>query len=81
MGTSPDVDAWFAQLNHPLKPLMQTIRQVINAAGRLKGHFPHLEGRSVKYMYFASEAEVAERSVELQTIARAWIDYEDVALR
>ena len=117
MGANPDVDAWFAQLEHPLKPVMHKVRQVItsvderltehvqygtvqfsyksglcsfvqvkdrkrvtlmfNAAGRLKGDFPHLQGKSVKYMYFASDAEVAERSLELQAIAKAWIDYKD----
>src|SRR5689334_15378031 len=121
MGADPDVDAWFARLEHPLKPVMNNVRQVItaaderltehvqygtvqfsyksglcsfvqvkdpkrvtlmfNAAGRLKGDFPHLQGKSVKYMYFTSDADVAERSHELQAIARAWIDYKDSAVR
>ena len=86
--TDPDVDAWFAELEHPLKPLMLRSREILlgadaemremvqygtvafvlvsvlcsfvqvkdarqvslmfNAAGRLKGEFPHLEGKSVK---------------------------------
>jgi hypothetical protein len=30
--TNPDVDAWFAQLAHPLKPAMQRVREIILAA-------------------------------------------------
>jgi len=121
MSANPEVDAWFAELEHPLKPVMQEVRAVItsaderlrediqygtvqfnyksglcsfvqvkdrkrvrlmfNAAGRLKGDFPHLQGKSVKYMYFTSLADVAERSVELQAIAEAWIAYKDAAGR
>jgi hypothetical protein len=27
--TNPAVDAWFAELDHPLKPLMQRVREII----------------------------------------------------
>lgn len=32
MTRSPDVDAWFAQRDHPLEPLMQRTREVILGA-------------------------------------------------
>ena len=117
MRANPDVDAWFAELAHPLKPVMQRVREVLldadqhisevvqygtvqfvyksalcsfvqvkdtrrvtlmfNAAGRLKGEFPHLEGKSVKYMYFASPADVEARTSELEAIAAAWVTHKD----
>jgi len=117
MRTNPEVDAWFAQLAHPLKPVMQRVREVLldadqriselvqygtvqfvyksglcsfvqvkdtrrvtlmfNAAGRLTGTFSHLEGKSVKYMYFASPVVVEARADELTAIAAAWITYKD----
>jgi hypothetical protein len=48
---------------------------MFNAAGRLKGEFPHLEGKSVKSMYFASPTDVDERARELEAIAASWIAY------
>jgi hypothetical protein len=39
--------------------------------------FPHLEGKAVKYMYFASPADVEARTSELQAIAVAWVTYKD----
>jgi hypothetical protein len=48
---------------------------MFNAASRLKGDFPHLEGKSVKYMYFGSEADVLARAQELEAIVAAWIAY------
>ena len=117
MNTSPDVDAWFADLDHPLKPAMQRVREVIlaadprmtevvqygtvqftyaspmagfvqvkdtkrvslmfNAAGRLHGDFPHLEGKSVKYLRFSNLAQVDELSEELRRITQAWCSYKD----
>lgn len=50
---------------------------MFNAAGRLQRDFPHLEGRSVKYMYFTSDADLAERAPELQDIVRTWIGVMD----
>jgi hypothetical protein len=32
MQTNPDVDAWFAQLEHPLKPAMLRVREIILGA-------------------------------------------------
>jgi hypothetical protein len=50
---------------------------MFNAAGRLKGDFPHLEGKSVKYMYFSSIGDVEERAAELHTTATNWIAFKD----
>jgi hypothetical protein len=50
---------------------------MFNGAGRLKGDFPHLEGKSVKYMYFSSMADVEERATELQAIVTSWIAFKD----
>jgi hypothetical protein len=115
VNTSPEVDAWFAALDHPLKSTMQRVRELVlaadprmsemvqygtvqfvygspmanfvqvkdrkrvslmfNAAGRLQGNFPHLEGKSIKYLRFGEPAEVEQRADELQAIARAWCEY------
>ena len=48
---------------------------MFNAAGRLKGEFPHLEGRAVKYMYFANLEDANARAEELRAIVAAWIAY------
>ena len=48
---------------------------MFNAAGRLKGEFPHLEGRAVKYMHFATLADANARADELRAIVAAWIAY------
>jgi hypothetical protein len=110
------VETWFADLRHPLKPVMLRVRETIlgaderiselvkygtvhfecrsgmasfvqvkdlkrvslmfNAAGRLKGEFPHLEGKSsqVKYMRFVDISDVDARRTELEAITRAWCD-------
>jgi hypothetical protein len=108
------VDAWFAELEHPLKPVMQQVRSIIlsadpriaelvkygtvqfeyvsgfasfvqvkdpkrvslmfNAAGRLKGEFPHLEGKSVKYLRFGGKPDVEARQAELAALTRAWCE-------
>jgi hypothetical protein len=47
---------------------------MFNAAGRLKGNFPHLEGKSVKYLRFKDESEANARAAELAAINRAWCD-------
>src|SRR5579859_2165986 len=112
--TNPEVDDWFARLDHPLKSTMQRVREIIlgadprmteivkygtvsfdcvnpmgsfvqvkdkrqvslmfNAAGRLRGDFPHLEGKSVKYLRFKDESEANDRAAELAAITRAWCD-------
>lgn len=112
---NPAVDSWFAELDHPLKPVMQRVREIIlhadprmsemvqygtvqfvyestmcgfvqvkdpkqvslmfNAAGHLKGEFPHLEGKSVKYLRFHDLAELEARADELQAITTAWCAY------
>jgi len=117
VSTNPEVDEWFARLDHPLKATMQRVREIIlgadpritelvrygtvtfeyvnamgsfvqvkdkkqvslmfNAAGRLTGDFPHLEGKSVKYLRFADLAEVNARADELAAITRAWCDHVD----
>jgi hypothetical protein len=48
---------------------------MFNAAGRLIGDFPRLEGKSVKYMYFSHATDVEERAAELRDIVGAWIAY------
>jgi hypothetical protein len=114
MSAESPVDAWFAELQHPLKPVMLRVRGTIlgaderivelvkygtvhfecrtgmasfvqvkdpgrvslmfNAAGRVKGEFPHLEGKSVKYMRFVDMADVEARRSEIEAITQAWCD-------
>jgi hypothetical protein len=50
---------------------------MFNAAGRLTGEYPHLEGKSVKYLRFASDAHLDERGEELRAIVRDWIEVMD----
>jgi hypothetical protein len=53
---------------------VKDIRQVslmFNAAGRLKGDFPHLEGKSVKCLRFRDESEANARAAELAAITCA----------
>lgn len=47
---------------------------MFNAAGRLKGDFPHLVGKSVKYLRFKDESEANACAAELTAITRAWCD-------
>jgi hypothetical protein len=54
---------------------------MFNAAGRLKGDFPHLEGKSVKYMRFRDLAEVNACADELAAITAAWRVYKSPALK
>jgi hypothetical protein len=61
----------------PGPPVCLRVTLMFNAAGRLQGDFPHLEGKSVKYMYFGNDGDVAERASELADIVRAWIAYKD----
>jgi hypothetical protein len=115
LNTDPAVDTWFAELEHPLKPVMQLVREILlgadpdmremvqygtiqfvygstlcgfvqvkdtrqvslmfNAAGRLQGEFPNLEGKSVKYMRFRALEEVNARADELRAITAAWHAY------
>jgi hypothetical protein len=110
MSTGSAVDAWFSELQHPLKPVMLRVREIIlradgrmselvkygtvhfectrgiasfvqvkdprrvsltfNAAAKLKGEFPHLEGKSVKYMRFSDMSDVDAR----QAVTRPWCD-------
>jgi hypothetical protein len=117
MTTSAEVDAWFDALDHPLKLVMQVVRDILlsadprmseivqygtvqfvyksplcsfvqlkeknrvnlmfNAAGRLQGNFPHLEGKSVKYLRFTDLQQVDALADELRAIVRAWITYKD----
>jgi hypothetical protein len=115
MSAESAVGTWFAQLQHPLKPVLLRVRETIlgadqriselvkygtvhfecrssgmasfvqvkdpkrvslmfNAAGRLKGEFPHLEGKSVKYMRFADMEDVDACQTELEAVTRAWCD-------
>jgi len=112
---TPEVEAWFSELHHPLEPTMRRVRDFIlgadprmtelvqygtvqftyksglcsfvqvkdkkrvslmfNAAGRIPGEYPHLEGKSVKYMRFADLGEVEERADELRAITVAWCNH------
>jgi hypothetical protein len=47
---------------------------MFNAAGRIKGGFPHFEGKSVKYLRFSTLVDVEERQAELETFSKAWCD-------
>jgi hypothetical protein len=115
MNRTAEVEAWFAELHHPLEAAMRRVREIIlgadprlteivqygtvqftyksglcsfvqlkdkkrinlmfNAAGRIPGEYPHLEGRSVKYMRFADPGEVEERADELRAITVAWCNH------
>jgi Domain of unknown function (DU1801) len=55
----------------------QRVNLMFNAAGRLQGEFPHLEGKSVKYLRFSDEQQVEARAEELKGIVKAWIAYKD----
>jgi hypothetical protein len=46
----------------------------VQRRGRLKGDFPHLEGKSVKYLRFKDESEANARAAELAAITCAWCD-------
>ena len=47
---------------------------MFNAAGRLKGEFPHLEGKSVKYLRFGGMPDVQACQAELAALTRAWCE-------
>jgi len=53
----------------------KTVSLMFNRGARIKGRFPHLEGAhpSGRWIYFADEKEVADRSLELTAIVKAWI--------
>lgn len=53
------------------------VNLMFNAAGRLQGDFPHLEGKSVKYLRFTDVQQVEAQAEELQAIVKAWIAYKD----
>jgi hypothetical protein len=61
--------ASFVQVNNTRR-----VSLMFNAAGRLKGDFPHLEGKSVKYMRFTDMSDVNACRSELEAITRAWCD-------
>ena len=119
VNSDPAVDTWFAELEHPLKPAMQRVREILlgaapelsailqygtiqfvyvspmcnfvqvkdprqvslmfNAAGRLQGEFPHLAGKSVKYLRFRDMADVDACADELRAITAAWVAYKSPA--
>ena len=61
--------ASFVQVKDPKR-----VSLMFNAAGKLAGDYPHLEGKSVKYVRFADMADVDARRSELAAITRAWCD-------
>jgi hypothetical protein len=68
--------ASFVQVKDPRR-----VSLMFNAAGRLKGEFPHLEGKSVKYMRFADMSAVDACRAELEAITRAWCDLDSQPAR
>ena len=70
MGKSAEVDAWFRDLEHPLKDEMLEVRKII----LLPSKYPHLEGGgdTVRYMRFADGAEVTKKRADLEAAVRAW---------
>jgi hypothetical protein len=56
MVTSPEVEAWFAQLDHPMKPVMLRVREVIlGADGRLS---EAMKWQSPTFMYEGNLASI-----------------------
>jgi Domain of unknown function (DU1801) len=53
----------------------QQVSLMFNAASRLKGDFPHLEGKSVKYLRFRTVADVEAVADEITAITAAWRSY------
>jgi len=47
--------------------------------GRLKGSYPHLEGRIVKRIRIADEKEAKARAVELKAMVTEWCSLGDAA--
>ena len=56
----------FVKVNEPGVNLM------LMRGGRLKGSYPHLEGKSVKRMCFADVKQVNARAAELRSIVKEW---------
>ena len=47
--------------------------------GRLRGRYPHLEGRTVKRMRIADRTEANARAAELRSMVREWCALGDAA--
>lgn len=54
----------------------QTVSLMFNRGGIIPGNYPHMEGegRAVRFIRFASAAEVNVRKAELSSIVVAWCD-------
>jgi hypothetical protein len=48
------------------------VNLMLMRGSRLKGHYPHLEGKTVKRMRFADLKEVNSRAAELRAMAKEW---------
>jgi hypothetical protein len=70
VNTNPEVETWFAELQHPLAPVMRGVREVIlSADARMT--------EQVQYgtVQFADPADVQACADELVAITAAWIAY------
>ena len=56
----------FVKVNEPGVNLM------LMRGGRLKGSYPHLEGKAVKRMRFTDMKEVDARAAELRAMVKEW---------
>lgn len=48
------------------------VNLMLMRGGRLSGHYPHLEGKTVKRMRLADVREVDARAAELRAMVREW---------
>ncbi|MDQ2952999.1 MAG: DUF1801 domain-containing protein [Chloroflexota bacterium] len=48
------------------------VNLMLMRGGRLKGRYPHLEGKTVKRMRFADLKEVNARAAELRAMVKEW---------
>ena len=48
------------------------VNLMLMRGGRLKGSYPHLEGKTVKRMRFADVTEVDARAAELRAMVKEW---------
>jgi hypothetical protein len=64
VNTSPEVDAWFADYEHPAKDAMERVGELLLGADRMVARF----------MKVADLAEVDEAADELNAVVAAWCD-------
>ena len=59
MATTPEVDAWFADSDHPLLDVMQRVRQILLADGRIS---ETIKWKSPTFMYKGNMASINPRT-------------------